>query len=75
MYETGLGEYIYTRDTDWGITRIGVIIYAKIEDKKVLGSGGCLKNVKSGGFKLEPWRKTTTKNKGWVECLLLALSD
>lgn len=60
MYESRLGEYIYNRDTNWGITRIGVIIYAKIEDKKVPGAGGCLKKGKTGGFEFEPWRKTTT---------------
>ena len=54
MYETDLRKCIYKRVTYWGITSIEIIIEIKIENKKFPGLKGC------SGFRLEPWRKTTT---------------
>lgn len=55
----GLRKYICNGVRDWGITSIEVVIQAQIENKKVPMSRGCLKSVKAGESKLEPWRKTT----------------
>lgn len=54
MYEIDLRKCIYKGVIYWVITSIEILIEVRIKNKKFPGLEGC------SGFRLEPWRKTTT---------------